>query len=59
MGQFIYRKGFNVLIKAAAKLPKDIGIYIIGGIPTDYYLLLKNELSLKNVHLWGLKEKMN
>lgn len=30
-GQFIYRKGFDVLLKAAKLLPKDVGFYLIGG----------------------------
>lgn len=50
VGQFIYRKGYDVLLKAAAKLSKDIGIYIIGGKPTDEYKQLIDELELTNVH---------
>lgn len=57
VGQFIYRKGFDVLIKSAAKLDKSIGIYIIGGEPTEEYIKLKKEWSAENVHFEGFKSK--
>ena len=50
VGQFIHRKGFDVLMRTAAHLPKDIGVYIIGGKPTDNYLQLKKKLNLQQVH---------
>lgn len=53
VGQFIYRKGFDVLIKAASLLPSGVGIYIVGGEPTDEYLQLKEKYNLKNVHFCG------
>lgn len=57
IGQFIPRKGFDVLLKAAASLPKDTGVYIVGGEPTEEYLALARELSLTNVHFCGFKKK--
>lgn len=57
VGQFIHRKGFDVLLKAAAKLPEDTGIYIVGGEPTEEYLQLAKELGLKNVHFLGFMKK--
>jgi glycosyltransferase involved in cell wall biosynthesis len=57
VGQFIYRKGFDVLIKACNYLDKDIGLYIIGGEPTKEYKDLKEKLSLNNVHFVGFKTK--
>lgn len=50
VGQFIHRKGFDILLHAAAQLPKDIGVYIIGGKPTDDYLKIKNEMNLQRVY---------
>lgn len=50
VGQFIHRKGFDILMHAAAQLPKDIGVYIIGGKPTDNYLKIKKEMNLQRVH---------
>ena len=31
VGQFIHRKGFDVLLRAKKQLPGDLGLYIIGG----------------------------
>ena len=59
IGQFIHRKGFDVLLKAAAKLDKDTGIYIVGGEPTEEYLRLREELGLTNVHFLGFQKKEN
>ncbi len=57
IGQFIHRKGFDVLLKAAAKLPKSAGIYLVGGEPTEEYLNLRQELGLTNVHFLGFQSK--
>ena len=57
VGQFIYRKGFDVLLKAATELPKDVGIYFIGGTPTEEYILLKNTAKLNNVHFVPFTDK--
>jgi len=57
IGQFIHRKGFDVLLKAAASLPKDAGIYIVGGEPTQEYIQLRQELGLTNVHFLGFQSK--
>lgn len=58
VGQFIHRKGFDVLIKAAQKLNKRIGVYIVGGEPTSDYLQLKQDLGLGQVHFEGFKSKI-
>lgn len=57
IGQFIHRKGFDILMKAAADLPKTAGIYIVGGEPTEEYLQLRQELGLDNVHFLGFQSK--
>lgn len=57
VGQFIYRKGFDILIRAAEKIDKEIGIYIIGGEPTKEYIDLRNSFNAKNVHFEGFKNK--
>ena len=56
VGQFIRRKGFDLLIKAAAEFNNKVGFYFIGGIPTDEYLLLQKELNVNNVHYVGFKK---
>ena len=57
VGQFIHRKGFDVLMQAASKLDKSTGIYIVGGEPTQAYLDLQKELGLDNLHFVGFKTK--
>lgn len=50
VGQFIYRKGYDILLKTCEKLDKNIGIYIVGGQATTEYLELQDRLQLNNVH---------
>lgn len=57
VGQFIYRKGFDILLKSVEKIDIDLGVYIVGGEPTEEYIKLKNDLNLKNVHFIGFKDK--
>lgn len=57
VGQFIYRKGFDVLIKAAKNFPENCGVYIVGGQPAEEYISLKEELGLTNIHFAGFKLK--
>ncbi len=57
VGQFIYRKGFDVLLNATTKIDKSIGIYIIGGKPTDEYKDIVKKNKLSNVHFIEFQEK--
>ena len=57
VGQFISRKGFDLLIKAAADLSTKVGIYFIGGEPTEEYLALCKSLRLNNIHFVGFRSK--
>jgi len=58
VGQFIHRKGFDVLLNAAGMLSREIGFYFIGGTPTDEYLEITKRLGLcKNVHFLGFCSK--
>lgn len=50
VGQFIYRKGYDVLIDAAALLDKEYGFYIVGGTPTKEYIDQINRRHLTNIH---------
>ena len=60
VGQFIKRKGFDLLIKSANSLT-DYLILIVGGTPTEEYLALIEENSIKNVQFMPFldKETMN
>ena len=58
VGQFIHRKGFDILMKSASGMKRDIGFYIVGCEPTDEYIRMRKQLNLKNnVHFVGFKTK--
>ncbi len=57
VGQFIPRKGFDILLKTEVLSDKRIGLYIIGGIPTEEYEKIKQDRGLDNVHFVGFKQK--
>lgn len=57
VGQFVYRKGYDILLKSCKNLDKNIGIYIVGGDVTKEYLDLQNKLKLTNVHFVEFKNK--
>jgi glycosyltransferase involved in cell wall biosynthesis len=57
VGQFIHRKGFDLLINASKYLSDDIGVYFVGGKPTKEYIELKDKYDLSNVHFKGFKTK--
>ena len=57
VSRFIASKRLDMLIKSGASLGKDVGIYIIGGEPTDEYLQLQKELGADHVHFVGFMKK--
>lgn len=57
VGQFIHRKGYDVLMEAAAQLTEGYEFYIVGDEPTEEYISLKQELALENVHFIGFRKK--
>ena len=59
VGQFIYRKGYDVLLNACAGLNEEIGVYIIGGTPTEDYLKMKADLHLERVHFVDFMNKQD
>lgn len=50
VGQFIPRKGFDILLEAAAQLETNCEIYIVGGQINDEYQHLLDKYHLKNIH---------
>ena len=55
VGQFINRKGFDVLLSCYDYLPEEVGIYLIGGTPTPEYLKIAN--GKRRVHFIQFKLK--
>lgn len=54
VGQFVPRKGFDILLKASCTLPENVGIYFIGGTPTQEYMdIVQNKT---NIHFVGFKK---
>lgn len=50
VGQFIHRKGFDLLLRAASSFDRNVGFYLVGGNCTDEYKsILKNEVPY-NIH---------
>lgn len=50
VGQFIPRKGYDILLRAFKNLPVTYGLYIVGGkAPEEYYSIIK-ETNLTNIH---------
>ena len=54
VGQFIPRKGFDILLRAAASLDADTGIYLVGGEPTEEYLQMVQGLVIQEAMAYGL-----
>jgi len=57
IGQFIHRKGFDVLLQAASLLEPGVTIHIVGGTPTQEYLDMCKELGLTNICFDGFMKK--
>lgn len=50
VGQFIHRKGFDILLRAIPNLSEDVDIVIVGGKVTKEYQELVRTLEIRNVH---------
>lgn len=57
VSRFIPSKRLDMLIRSAADLGKSVGIYLIGGEPTEEYLALQRQLQAENVHFVGFRKK--
>ena len=57
IGQFIPRKGFDILMQAAANGIPNADIFIVGGEPTEEYLKMCADLKLTNIHFVGFMKK--
>lgn len=57
VGQFITRKGFDYLINAAGKIPKEYGVVLIGGQADTEFINLREKYSATNVHFLDFMSK--
>lgn len=57
VSRFISSKRLDMLIRSGSELGTDVGIYLIGGEPTEEYLQLQKELRADNVHFIGFLKK--
>lgn len=57
IGQFIQRKGFDILLKAAENLDRSIGVYIIGGIPDESYIQMAKNAGIERIHFGDFMDK--
>jgi len=57
VSRFIPSKRLDMLIHSAADLGKNVGVYLIGGEPTEEYLAVQRELGADNVHFVGFLKK--
>jgi len=61
VGQPLYRKGYDLLIRAAARLPENTAVVVVGGKPRAEWSALLRELNVQNVTFveFSSKELLN
>lgn len=59
VGQFIYRKGWDVLLKAMVNVSGNTALYIIGGKNTREYENIIKETGLKHIYLKEFMDSEN
>lgn len=52
-----YGKGYDVLLRSAGQMSKEIGWYIIGGEATEEFARMKQVMGLNNVHFVDFMKK--
>ena len=57
VGRFIPVKGFDVAINSFKYLADDVGMYLIGGTPTDEFLNLKERQKTDKIHFVDFMDK--
>ncbi|WP_313130743.1 glycosyltransferase family 4 protein [Anaerocolumna sp.] len=57
VGQFIDRKGYDILFRSCKDIRPNLDIYIVGGKPTEKYISLIKDLDLNNVHFVEFKSR--
>ncbi|MEQ8154217.1 MAG: glycosyltransferase family 4 protein [Clostridiaceae bacterium] len=57
VGQFIHRKGYDILLKSCKDMDPSVGVYIVGGQPTKEYHQMQLDMDLSNVHFVDFMKK--
>lgn len=50
VGRMLHIKGVDILIQACQGLPKDVGLYLVGGSETEEYAALAHRFNVHNIH---------
>lgn len=50
VGQFIYRKGIDILLESLSQIHSEVGVYLVGGVVKQEYLDIIDKYGLKNIH---------
>lgn len=57
VGRYDPKKGMDDLLHAVPGLDKDVGVYFVGGEPTEEHLTFCRDHDIKNAHFVGFKKK--
>lgn len=57
VGQFIRRKGVDVLLRACDKLPADTAVVIVGGTPTEEYINIGRQIDFSGISYVSFVDK--
>lgn len=57
IGQFIHRKGWDILIQAVAQIDRNIAVVIVGGEAPSDYKKLCDDHGLKHIYFENFKDK--
>lgn len=50
VGQFIYRKGIDILLESLSQIHSEVGVYLVGGKSKQEYQNIIEKYDLKNIH---------
>jgi glycosyltransferase involved in cell wall biosynthesis len=57
VGQFIHRKGIDILLQSLKNIDREVGVYIIGGEPTIEYINILKTNNTNNVYFLNFLKK--
>ena len=57
VGRFLELKGFDIAINSMQYLSKEVGLYLVGGTPTEEYLQLREKQDAGRIHFVDFMNK--